>query len=324
YTDSFDSSGGAVDHSKATVATNAKVNGIYIEDPKKVVIGWANSTDVSTGKKKKEKKDSDIELNPEARAVGPPASIEGQVVTGSSKANEAYKGFATSSQKMNVDPVTMPTLPAGASGAVVDPLVSTNPSVSGAALSQILPGAYYDLAATTGETAVLDVSSLAPGSTAQYIFHHIDLNQATLQIKQPPPPAAPVTVKIYVDTGKGATYDPSAGITMTGASLINDKQVPALLQILIAGKGKNVLEGHDEVKDGTGPPTAYYVVYAPEGKVDVTRGQIFGAVVADVVKLDGESLTDPNKAPAVIHFDTALLNDTSNPAMFNVLSIENS
>ncbi|MGE0494786.1 MAG: hypothetical protein AB7S38_36585 [Vulcanimicrobiota bacterium] len=323
YTDSFDSSGATVDHSKATVASNAKINGIYIEDPEKVVVGWANSTDISTGKKKKGKKDDDVELNPEARAMGPPASVESQVITGSAKAHEAYKGFATTSQKMNVDPVTMPLLPAGASGAVVDPLVSTNPSVSGAALSQILPGAYHDLAATTGETAVLDVSALPPGSTAQYVFHHIDLNQATLQIKQPAAPAAPVTVQIYVDTGKGASADPTAGIRMTGASLVNDKQVPALLQILIAGTGKNILEGHDELKDGVGPPTAYYVVYAPEGLVDVTRGQIYGAVVADVVKLDGESLTDPDKAPAVIHFDTALLNDTSNPAMFNVLSIQN-
>ncbi len=321
YTDSFNSDGGAVDHSKASIATNNAVDGIVIEDHKAVVIGWSNSLDVSTGKKKK-KKDKDgskTKLVAEANAQGPPGSTENLVVAGGKDVDQAYNSFVTGASKANNKPVTVPPLTPvttiGAPDLTVPGLNSVN--ITTATPVNLTPGAYQDLTVGAGGVAVLDVSAVT-GSKAQFSFHAVDLNGGTLMVKQQVPP---IPVEVYVDTGDGT--DSTAGVRMTGSSLINPVDKPINLQLLIAGKGtNNFLEGYDDLKDGL-TPKAYYVAYAPQAEITVSRGQIFGSVVAKRVTLDGESLTDPTKAPAVIHFDQTLLDDTSNPPQISVLSVRN-
>jgi len=328
YTDSFNSDNptGGADHSLASVATNNPKDGIKIEDHESVVVGWSGSIDTS-GKRKKKKDKGDAKLVAEANVQGPPGSTEKAVVKGDGKAQRSYNNFVTATSIANQEPVNMPAVPAEVAppsdittieGAVIDPLVSSLPSVVPVTTSLLPPGAYHSLNVGAGGVAVLDVSGEPPGSEVRYVFHGINLNGGALQVLQPP--GDPVTVKVYIDTGDGK--DKSAGVQMTGSSIINKEQKPINLQFLIAGKGENNLEGHDDLKDGL-TPTAYYVAYAPEGKINVKRGQIFGSVVADEVKLEGESLLDPDKAPAVIHFDTTLLEDTSNPPIINILSIRN-
>jgi hypothetical protein len=319
YTDSFNSDGGAVDHSKASVATNNSVRGVVIENTDSVVIGWANSTGTD-GKPKKKKDESEVELDPKANAQGPPGSTENVTVKSKGK-GKAYNEFVTGAQEANMDPVVLPTgLPLGTVG-VIDPLVSPYPSVTTTAPTTIPPGAYHDLKVGSKQVAILDVSTLTPGSTAEYIFHSIDLQGGILQVQQPPT-GKPVTVKVYIDTGKGTELDATAGLRMQGASLINPVAKPINLQFLVAGEGTISLEGHDDLKDGL-IPTAYYVAYAPEANIEILRGQIFGAIVANNVLLDGESLTDPDKAPAVVHYDVTLLGDEENPPIFQVLSVRN-
>jgi hypothetical protein len=329
YTDAFNSDGLAFDHSKASIATNNPKDGIKIEDYQSVVIGWSGSVDVSGKRKKKKEKDGDPKLVAEANIVGPPGSSEKVVVTGDSKADRSYNQFITGAQSANSDPVVMPAVPAevappldltSITGASLDTTISPLPSITTSTTSSIPPGAYHTLDVAPGGKAVLDVSTEKPGSEVSYVFHGMHLENATLEIAQPPSPAAPVTVKVYIDTGDGK--DKTAGVTMTGSSLVNPSQKPINLQLLLAGTGKAVLEGHDELKDGLGLPTAYYVAYGPEATIEVTRGQIFGSVVADRVILDGdEDLLAKDKAPAVIHFDTALLEDTSNPPVLSIMSV---
>jgi hypothetical protein len=322
YTDSYSSILGVPpDHSLATIGTNNPTKGVVIEDEDQVVIGWSNSIDVLTGKPKKKKdKDKEITLVAEANIQGPPGSTEGVVVDGKKGANKAYNGFVTGAQSANKNPVVIPSgIPIGTVGTVIDPVVSPNPSVSVTVPTSIPPGAYRDLDVMPGGVATLDVSTLPPGSEAEYVFRGINLTGGNLIVQQPPV-GDPVTVKVYVDTGDGK--DPKAGVSMTGSSLINPVAKPVNLQLLIAGKGKSTLEGYDDVKDGASP-TAYYVVYAPDAQIKLKSGQIYGAVVANEVELDGASLVDPNKAPAVIHFDTSLLEDTGNSPNLSILSVRN-
>ena len=318
YTDSFNSDGGAADHSKASVATNNSVGGVKIENTDSVVIGWANSVGLD-GKPKKKKDEDEVELDPKANAQGPPGSVESVVVKTAKGKGKAYNEFVNGSQKANMDPVVLPKgLPIGGVGSI-DPLVSPYPSVTPLLPTLMPPGAYHDLDVGSKQVAILDVSAAAPGSTVEYIFHSIKLDGGILQVQQPPT-GKPVTVKIYIDTGKGAKVDPKAGIWMKGGSLVNPIAKPINMQFLVAGEGKLSLEGHDELKDGL-TPTAYWVAYAPEAQIEVLKGQIFGSIVANKVLLDGESLTDPEKAPAVVHFDVTLLDDEENPPMFEILSV---
>ena len=327
YTDSFNSTGGAVDHSKASIATNNSVDGIVIEDHESVVIGWSQSTKPSgERKKKKGKGGKKSKLVAEANAQGPPGSAEEVVVMGGKGADQAYKAFQTGTTSANNAPVTMPTLPNGPSG-VVDPTKpSTLPSVnvSGAATS-IEPGAYYDLDVDAAGTALLDVSDptlYTAGDVVEFSFHGVHLNGGALKIKQPP--GGGVKVRVFVDSGDGS--DPDAGVQMVGGSVINDEQRPIELQFMIAGSGTNTLEGHDSGKSRDAllaTPKAYYVAYAPQANIVVNRGQIYGSVVANTVTLDGGSLTDPDKGPAVIHYDVSLLKDTGNPPQISVLSVRN-
>jgi hypothetical protein len=315
YTDSFNSDGGTADHSKASVATNNPVKGVQIEDTDSVVIGWAHSMG-SDGRHKRGKHSDEVELDPKANAQGPPGSTEAVTVKSQGK-GKAYNQFVTGAQKANMDPVVIPKgLPVGTVG-TIDTAISPFPDVTTAPSTLIPPGVYHDLTVGTSQSAILDVSTLAAGSTAEYVFHAVDLQGGILEIKQPPS-GKPIIVKIYIDTGDGT--DTTAGLRMEGASIINPVAKPVNMQILVAGKGKITLEGHDDVKDGT-TPTAYYVAYAPEASVEVTNGQIFGAIVANDVTLDGESLTDKSKPPAVVHYDVTLLEDKENPPIFNVLSV---
>lgn len=322
YTDSFNSDvPGAVDHSKASVATNNAVDGIVIEDHKAVVIGWANAIDVLTGKPKKGKKKdgSKTKLVAEANVQGPPGSSEGTVIQGGKDTDQAYNDFETGAGAANNTPVSMPTGLLPGTVGVLDTLSGLNDVTVVGGPQSMAPGAYDDLSVGAGGVAILDVSAETPGSTVQYTFNSIELNTGILQVQQPPPPAAKIKVELYVDTGDGS--DPNRGVRMTGSSLVNDSQKPINLQLHIAGQGtNNFLEGHDELKDGV-TPSAYYVAYAPEAEITVNRGQIYGSVVAKKVTLDGESLTDPDKSPAVIHYDVTLLDDTGNPPQISVLSV---
>ena len=322
YTDSFNSDGGAVDHSKASIATNNAIDGIVIEDHKAVVIGWSQSDDGTGKKKKKKEKDgSKTKLVAQANAQGPPGSTENVVVAGGKGADQAYNSFVTGASKANNKPVVVPALTPvnDLTLGAVSPVDPTLIDVDFATGTKVLPpGAYQDLKVGTGGVAVLDLTSVTT-TKAQFSFHAIELNGGTLQVIQKTPP---IPVEIYVDTGDGT--DNTAGVRMTGSSVINPVQKPINLQLLIAGKGtNNFLEGYDDVKDSAPSPTAYYVAYAPRAEITVSRGQIYGSVVAKKVTLDGESLTDPSKAPAVIHFDQTLLDDTSNPPQIEVLSVRN-
>lgn len=326
YTDAFNSdTGEPADHSKASIATNNAVDGIRLDKNNSVVVGWSGGFDPVTKKHKKKKPKKKDLLKPEADVQGPPGSAEKAVVKGD---DDSYSAFTTANQVGNTAPVVMPAVPTEVAppadlttiqGAVNDPLVSALPSVvtSGVTPSILPPGAYHQLQVGKGGVAVLDVSAETPGSEVSYVFHGIHLNGGILTVKQPATGGS-VTVKVYMDTGDGT--DKTAGVHMSGASLVNPSAKPIDLQFLIAGQGTNTLEGHDELKDGLGPPTAYYVAYAPQATIEITKGQIFGAVVADQVKLDGDSLLDPDKASAVIHYDVALLNDTGNPPVLKILS----
>ena len=316
YTDSFNSDGGFADHSKASVGTNKPDHGVVIEDSDSVVIGWANSVG-SDGKRKRKKDKDEVELDPKADAQGPPGSTESVTVFQKKGKSRAYNQFVTGAQEANMDPVVLPkALPAGGAGTILPG--DTYPTVDVPGL--IPPGAYQDLKMGPGEIAVLDVSKVAPGSTAEYVFSHgIELKGGTLTVLQPPA-GKPVTVVVYIDSGDGS--DDTAGLVMEGASLVNPVSKPVNLQFMVAGKGKLSLEGHDDAKHGA-TPTAYYVAYAPEARIEVLHGQIFGAIVADKVVLDGDDLTGKDNAPAVVHFDVTLLDDDENPPQFSVLSVRN-
>ncbi len=330
YTDSFDSDNplATADHSKASIATNNPTQGIEIEDNDGVVIGWANSRDAG-GAFRKGKSKGEVEIHPMANVVGPPGSLEGVTVKADEKGGrkgkgqrggKSYKDFSNASQEANMDPVEIPAgLPAGTAG-TVNPSVSPLPSVVSSPLpTRVPPGAYHDLRVTPGQVALLDVSTLEPGSTAEYVFHSIELRGGTLQVLQPPT-GDPVTVKLYVDTGSGNRVDTTAGIRMEGGAMVNPVSKPINLQFLVAGQGKLTLEGHDERFSGA-TPTAYWVAYAPEAKIELNKGQIYGAIVANEVVLDGDSLTDASKPPAVVHYDVTLLDDDENPAKFRILSV---
>ena len=326
YTNSFNSDNGEVDHSKASVATNSPDKGVEIGKSDSVVIGWANAIDPTTGKVKEKKKEDDIELDPKANVQGPPGSIEKLTVKSKSGVkNKAYRNFEVADQLADMAPVVLPkSLPPGTVGTIDTSLnpVPLLPSVDTnipTAVTVLPPGAYYDLKVGAAQVATLDVSAMPEGSTAEYIFHAIDLKGGTLTVKQPAV-GKPVTVKVYIDTGSGPALDKTAGLRMEGSSLVNPIAKPINLQFLIAGEGTVTLEGHTDLKDGPSP-TAYYVAYAPEAHIEVLKGQIYGALVADTVTLDGASILDPSKAPAVVHYDVTLLKDEENPPIFHVLSV---
>ena len=323
YTASFNSDGLGVTHAEASIATNNAKDGIKIEDYEGVVVGWSGSVDPVTKKtkKKKDKDGEDPKLVAEANVQGPPGSTESVVVKGKD-ADRSYNSFVTGTETANNDPVLMPLVPTdvavGTVGTVA--LGATLPSISTSAVTAIPPGAYDYLNVGAGGEAVLDVSAVEPGTEVKYVFSGINLAGGKLSVKQPP--GGDVVVKVFVDTGDGK--DTSKGVHMSGASLINPSQKPINLQFLIAGEGANTLEGHDDDKDGLGPPTAYYVAYAPEGEIIINSGQVFGAVVGNRVLLDGDGALVSEKrtiSPAVVHFDTALLDDSSNPPMVKVLSV---
>lgn len=324
YTDSFNSDGRAYNHSEASIATNNPVDGIKIEDYESVVIGWSGSIEGGEKDRKgrRDKGEGDPKLVAEADVQGPPGSSESQVVKGSN-ANRSYNSFVNASSEANLDPVVLPAIgsevPVGKGGRVTrnSPYPSLNVEDPN---TLIKPGAYNQLDVSAAGEAILDVSDAEPGSVVSYVFNGIHLRGGVLSIKQPPSPAAPVTVKVYVDTGDGS--DPLRNVEMKGSSVINPSQKPVNFQLLIAGKGKNTLEGFEMGKDKTAVPSAYYVAYAPEGEILVSRGQIYGAVVGNRVVLEGDgSLTSREVEPGVIHFDTALLEDTANPPILNILSV---
>lgn len=325
YTDSFNSYGEQVDHSKASIATNNPKDGIIIGDHKSVVIGWANSKD-SGGRyqKKKDKKATPNNLEALAPVQGPPGSMESVVVGGDNNGALSYRGFQTGESSSNQDPVSIPAIPTSTlttsnldgQGTITALPDQPHPDITVTGEVKLAPEqAFHYLKVNPGGKVILDVSGYPDGATVQYLFTGITLNSSSLEVLQPAD--GEVTVKVYVDTGDGT--DPSAGVLMQGASVVNPSQRPINLQLLIAGKGTNKLEGHDDAKHGT-TPKAYYVAYGPEADIEVFGGQIFGAVVGNKVTLDGDEL-DANKAPAVIHYDTALLQDSENRANFIVHSI---
>lgn len=325
YTDCFNSYGEQIDHSKASIATNNPNDGIIIGDHKSVVVGWANSKGTD-GKyhKKKSKEATANNLQALAPVQGPPGSTESVVVGGDSKGSVSYRGFQTGDSSGNQELVVIPAIPTSplttadldGQGTITYAPTQPRPDITVTGEVRLLPEqAFHYLRVNPGGKVVLDVSSYEDGATVQYLFTGINLNSSSLEVLQPPD--GEVTVKVYVDTGNGS--DPSAGVLMQGASVVNPSQRPINLQLLIAGKGVNKLEGHDDVKHGT-TPKAYYVAYGPEADIEVFGGQIFGAVVGNNVTLDGDEL-DPSKAPAVIHFDTALLKDAENQSTFVVHSV---
>ncbi len=331
YTDAWDSENPLLlakdlDHSKASIATNNPKQGVEIEDKDTVVIGWANSTIPNTNKKKKKKESSEVELKPHADVMGPPGSVEKQTVKGDQGKDRAYKNFVTASQEVNMDPVVMPTnLPVHNDVGLIDLGISPFPTVDVLGEVPLKPGAYHDLR-VEGENniAILDVSHMDPGSTAEYIFRGIHLNGGMLQVLQPPMDPLnpnPVTVKVYLDTGMKPNVDPLAGVHMEGAAVINPSTKPVHLQFLIAGEGRSVLEGSEG--EDMGSPEAYYVAYAPQADLIIKRGALYGAVMANNVTLEGDKdgLVKTDKLPAVIHFDINLLDDEENPPVFNVLSV---
>lgn len=332
YTDSFNSMGGAVDHSKASIATNNPKDGIKITDHQSVAIGWAQGTDSTTGhyKKKKGKQSNKVtNLNAMAAVEGPPGSLESSVVSGDKLANFSYKSFKTGLSS-NQDPVVLPSiLPStlttadlGGGGTITPDTTSPNPNLDITGQVSITPDqAFNYVTVQPNGKIILDVSGQTPGTKVQYLFTGINLqNKSALEVKQPAS-GGDVTVQVYINTGDGK--DPAAGVLMEGSSVVNPSQNPINLQLLIAGKGKNTLEGHDDAKDGA-TPTAYFVAYGPEADIEVFGGQIFGAVVGDKVTMDGDTdklgNLDPNKAPAVIHYDVSLLEDTQNSPNISVLS----
>lgn len=377
YTDSFNSDGGAVDHSLASIATNNPNAGIKLNSKKDIVIGWSGAvakTADPNGKQKYAKHARGVVTPiPEASIQGPPGSSESSVVQAKTiktsiieslnrvDAKPLYRSFETAPGVVTNNPVTIPTLdeaPPTDSGTVAisaleedarggfvgDAKIDTtlgdlgvslpagitevnsglnglaSVTVSSEATTRLPPGSYDFLTVQNGGDAVLDVSDAEPGSEVSYVFSGIHLENGTLRVAQPP--SGDVTVKVYVDTEDGS--DPNRSVRMQGSSLLNPKTKPILLQFLIAGTGENILEGYDEDKDGVdSTPEAYYVAYAPEGTIKVNRGAIFGSVSADRVILEGDegSLTRDDINPAVIHFDTTLLQDTGNPPTLKVMSL---
>lgn len=331
YTDSFNSMGGEIDHSKASIATNNPKDGIKISDHQSVAVGWAQGKD-STGKSKKKKgKQSNkvTNLNAMAAVEGPPGSLESTVVTGDKNARFSYKSFKTSLSS-NQDPVVLPSiLPStlttadlAGGGTITPDKTSPNPDLDVTGEVSITPDqAFNYVNVQPNGKIVLDVSAQTPGTKVQYLFTGINLqDKSALEVKQPAT-GGDVTVQVYINTGDGK--DPAAGVLMEGSSVVNPSQNPINLQLLIAGKGKNTLEGHDDNKDGA-VPKAYFVAYGPEAEIEVFGGQIFGAVVGDKVTMDGDTdksgNLDPNKAPAVIHYDVSLLEDDQNSPSFAILS----
>ncbi len=362
YTDAWDSDNpdldpDDLDHSKASIGTNNHHGGVVIEDRTAVVIGWDQAyLPASSKKQKKGKKDrSDVSGGPHADIYGPPGSDENLVVrqkSGESLSNiiknavkqafngrgVVYRNFVPAAQETHLEPVVLPNLDPGTAGSpdsgTYNSVVLSN-ATSG---NEIPPGAYHDLRIEGGE-AVLDVSHLEPGGTAEYLFRGVHLTNGALVIKQPPAveqylanagdwpdfedAPKPVTVKVYIDTGVGANVDPEAGVHMEGGSVINPSTKPIHLQFLIAGEGNNTLEA----KGGRGKdklaPEAFYVAYAPQAKVKIKEGELYGSVVADLVELDGDkdALKNSDKLPAVIHYDLSLLNDEElNLATIRILS----
>lgn len=325
YTDSFNSYGEQPDHSRASIATNNPKDGIIIGDHRSVVVGWANSSgDDGRKKMKKDKKSTPNNLEALASVQGPPGSTEAVVIGGDKESAKSYRGFQTGDSSSNQDPVVIPAIPTSTlttdtldgQGTITVLPDQPHPDLTVTGEVRLTPEqAFHYLKVQPGGKVYLDVTGYPDGATVQYLFTGITLNSSSLEVLQPPD--GEVTVKVYVDTGDGS--DPSAGVLMQGASVVNPSQRPINLQLLIAGKGVNKLEGHDDAKHGT-TPKAYYVAYGPEADIEVFGGQIFGAVVGDKVTLDGDEL-NPEKAPAVIHYDTALLQDTENASTFVIHSV---
>lgn len=277
YTNSWHSGGGVVDHSRATVGTNNPKDGITFGDDKSSIVGY----DPKKGK-----------TAAVAKIIGPPGSTEGGVTDG--KQGKNYSSFDTASELRPMPDVVIPALPTAPDP--VTGLVTVPPAVvvpAGVTMN-LTPGAYTGVGAVgTGARAVLDVSSVPAGSTAEYVFKFVELrDEGALEVYNP----NGVTVMVYIDSDllkkkKGE----QTGFTMDNGAVVNKSGKPSQLQFHIGGNGYNKVEGK-----GT---AAYYVVYDPKGEVTVDGGAIWGAVVANKVVLKGKDL----KEAGSIHFDMALV-----------------
>ena len=236
----FSSSGGVIDHSRATVGSNNDTAGINISGVNTRVGG-----------------DSAL-----ARVYGPPGSIESSVVNGGS-APTNYVAFSPLTQRKPQDDFSFP-LPDG--------------TVDITASQVVLPDETFGDVALNGATLTLDVSSVPPGGTATFQFNSINVGTGSQIVISPP--GADVYCEVFV---KGA-------FTMTDGSIVNDSLIPAKLKFMIKGGDVNLLD------TGT---KAYYTAYAPENKITVESGNLYGSVIADQVEiLDA----------GAIHYDVDLQN----------------
>lgn len=191
-----------------------------------------------------------------ANVFGPPGSVEASVVSaGSSPQN--YSAFATLTHTKPMDPFTIPLA------------ANTTTDITGDLT--IFPGSSYnnvDLTATN--TLTLDVSAVPAGGVAQFRFESLDvLADSVITIS---PAGADVFVEVYVN----------GPFLMDEGSVVNDSLIPAKMRFFVQN-------GDVELFDKA--TRAYYTCYAPDNKITIKEGDLYGSVVADQIEiLDGGNM----------------------------------
>lgn len=184
-----------------------------------------------------------------ARIYGPPGSVETSAVAAGS-AGLNYAAFSAMTQSKPMDDFNFP-FPPGTTDITGD--------------ATILPGdSFNDVNLTAANTLTLDVSAVPAGGTAEFQFNSLQVLAGSQIVVDPP--GADVNCEIYI----------SGPFTMTDGSIVNDSLIPARMKFMIKG-------GDVELTDYN--TKAYYTAYAPENKITVKEGDLYGSVIAEEVEI---------------------------------------
>ncbi len=159
-------------------------------------------------------------------------------------------------------PVTLPSDPTG-----------LPPLALGAGQHTLEPGTYGDLILTDGAQVRLKAG-------VPYVFNSVRMaDDSTFELGQ----NVTGQIQVYI----------AGDLDMRGGSVVNKTARPSMMRFMVKGRDI-VVNGRDT--------DAYFVVYAPESKVEVAQnGQIYGSIVGKRVEvLEG----------AALRYDRALKNDT--------------
>lgn len=156
---------------------------------------------------------------------------------------------------------------------IVPPFPPGSSAVPVSTFTALAGGAYGDVDVASGQTLRLQ-------SGGVYVFNKLKLDEnSRLEL-----PTGATNVKIYV----------VEQMEIIKGSIINPSSQPENLEF-------NVVGGTVDHKDlGT---TGYYVLNAPFSDVTIQNSQVYGSIIGDTVKLDGDISAG---TPAWVHYDQNL------------------